>query len=497
MRAEPTAAQDRRKAVDLAGVALFALISITYFVQAIRLATHSPLWMDEVLALWTARMPDMASLWQALRGGSEFTPPLYDTMLHWLLTAGAESPLAIRLPSILAGYAAALAAGALLWRRAGLLPAAVGASAVLASGLLEYAVQARPYVFVVALLGWSIVVWDRLPDDRPAPAVRLALLSLLLGALVALHFYAVLFVGLVGLAEILCRLAEGRRPRLPVLGAIAVAGASILLWWPIMQAAAAFSGQDVLAPEYYGRPRWLMLPILYLVSGGWLVPVAVLGGFAMLVAKRATLIQPRLALLGGMLAGAPLLVFLFALLVSHSFSARYAIAMVLGLGLLAGWLLAQAGKPGRLPAMALLILMLLFPVGRDGGEIAKADRLQVLKLVVADRSSLPIVTGNGLRWFELAANLPPAQARRVHFLNAGAPASDPTNHHQVERWKAIDRTLAVTDAASFIRETPRFLLLVDPSGGADALPGWLRTRHCLPLLPADRPSLTEINPGAC
>ena len=176
------------EAVGAAAALLLAASVVAYLRHALSLAGSAPLWMDEVLAVWTARQPSLAAVWQALKQGSEFSPPAYDALLHALVAAGFTSPLAMRMPSILAGLAAAGAAFALVRRHASMAVAALAAATVLGGGLFAYAVQARPYACVVAAIAWAVVLWDGYPR-RARPDVRSATGILLLCSLaVALHF---------------------------------------------------------------------------------------------------------------------------------------------------------------------------------------------------------------------------------------------------------------------------------------------------------------------
>lgn len=483
---------------DLAIAGLFVAVSAAYFVQAINLAAAAPLWMDEVLALWTARSADLTAVLHALEGGSEFTPPLYDSFLYLVVKAGLSSPLMLRLSSVIAGYLAALAMGALVQPRAGWRLAALATALTLCSGLFEYAVQARPYIFVTALFGWVLVVWDRLPIEGTILPGKCLALAGMLTAMVALHFYAVLLVALLGFLEIVRLGGDRRLPRPPVIAAVAVGGMSILLWLPILKAASVFSRQDVFAPLYYARPRLSQLGLLYPWLARWpgLVTLAMLP--ALMLIRRIRIGDARLAAIAGILCVAPLFIFVFSWFVSHSFAPRYAICGVFGFALLMVWLIAQFEDRAPLLAGAILALLVAETIGRPGGELAKTDRLTMLAVVANAPGALPIVTGSGLRFFEMAANAPPSIARRLVYLDLPAVQSgDPTNRHQVERWKTIDSTLPVVEAGAFICATPRFLLLTDPSGGVDDLPEWLASHAAYSKPSRDRPALTLIEKVSC
>lgn len=473
--------------LDRAAVLLFALASAIYFVQAMVLAAHAPFWMDEILTLWTARLPDMAAVWTALVRGAEFTPPLYDWLIHGLYQMGVTSPLGLRLPSIIAIYIAALATGAIVRRHAGSAPAALAAGIILSSGLFGYAVQMRPYALVTAAFACALALYDR--PGRPS-IQRLAAMAALLALAIGLHFYALLLAAGLGLLELIRARTGGRAPCWRTLAAIAVAGASILAWLPILLAARAYSASDVLAPDYYARPIPFALIRTYAMLLGWLIVPLVALLAASIIMKRE---RSPLHLTAFTIAAAPIGVFAFALLVSHSYADRYALAGGIGVALLFA-ALAQQFSPRA--SVALLAMLIAATPWRAGGEIAKADRLDALAAVEAAPSALPIVTGSGLRFFELRENS--VAGPRIAFLDTRMPSGDPTNRNQISRWKAIDPSLKIEDAQAFLCAHPAFYLFAQPlDGGADELPAWLATRADFTSPPANHASLTLVRAHAC
>lgn len=488
----------RLSPTDLVASGLFILLSLVYFYQATSLARTAPLWLDEVLAVWTARMPTLPAVWYALKNGSEFTPPLYDSFLHLMIEAGASSPLALRVPSIIGGYSAALATGALVWRKAGPSLAALAAGMVLAGGLFQFAVQIRPYVFVAAAFGGALVLWDRLPQDGAVRWRKSLALTGLLITMVALHFYAVILAGLLGVLEVVLRALSGRLPRAMVAVAVGLACLSILLWWPILHAASVFSGQDVLAAQYYAKPEMLKLLSSYLLLAGVPGCIALIVSFILLLTRGRRLRGSYDLALALLLIAIPLLVFGFAFLITKSFSYRYVVGGTFGFALLMTWAGCQLGRHASLFAVAILSLLTVSLLGRDGGEITRPNRLFALSLIATAPGDLPIATGSGMRFMEALGNLPAPVTKRIVYLDLpGARSVDPTNRHQVERWKMIDKALPMVDAHEFVCETPRFLLLTEPIDGSDDMPRWLRGRASFVAPSADKPTLMTVKSLPC
>jgi len=316
----------------------------------------------------------------------------------------------------------------------------------------------------------------------------------LLALAIALHFYALLLAGGLALLELVRARAEGRAPAWRVLGAIALSGCSILLWSPILLAASAYSHGDIGAPDYYARPIFSGLVRTYaMLLGPLSIPLAGL----LIAAPFSPFDKSQLRVTALVIGAAPLGVFIFALLVSHSYADRYALAGGIGIALLVASLTQQLGKRVAAVSLAGIVLLILATPWRDAGEIGKGDRLEALATVASVRDSLPIVTGSGLRFFEISENSP--VGARVTFLDTPEVSSgDPTNAHQVLRWHAIDPGLKVENAIDFLCRTPVFHLFTQPDGGgADTLPSWLVGRADFTTPPGDRASLTLVRAHAC
>jgi hypothetical protein len=465
-------------------VALVGLLSASYFVAAIEAASVHPLWMDEVLSIWTARLPTVAAVWEALEKGAEFSPPLYLLLLQKIIQLGGSSALILRLPSIVAVYVVGIAAFTLMRRRYRIPIAALAMALCLTGGLYPFALQARPYACVAACLALVLVVWD-IPFDRSPSWRGAATMLVLLAIAIGMNFYAVLLAAAVGLMELVWT-ATHHRIRWLHVAAVALAILSILLWLPIMQHAAAFNHDDSAAPDYYARPLLirLVLAYIYLLVGHrliWLSPLILLflaaaGGTLVLLRRGATTglgALENLSIIVGVTCTTPLLVFLFSLMVTHTFNRRYAVVATLGLALLISRLVAKL--PWATAFACLFVTVAL------GVSLSPATTLglanppnRALALVARAPTNLPIVTGNGRRFFEIREDADAAVADRLVYLESppGDANPDPTNEHQVERWKLIAPELAIANIPVFVKSHPRFLLFSDHSA-VDLLPSLL------------------------
>lgn len=149
----------------LAPAAILAVAGVNHFVGL----GSSSLHIDEGLSWGAARLP----LGDVIEGvkATETSPPLHYLGLHEVIGRISESEIAMRLPSALAGLALVAAVIWLGWlavgRWAGL---AAGALAAVSPLVLEFAQQARAYVF--AMLACTIAACCVLEVERAAPQTR-------------------------------------------------------------------------------------------------------------------------------------------------------------------------------------------------------------------------------------------------------------------------------------------------------------------------------------
>jgi len=459
---------------DRLAYALMALATGLYAVTTVQAAIADPYWMDEVLAVWTARLPSVGAVWGALSKGAEFSPPLFHWLLHALVRIGLHGRLAMRAPSILAVYGVAWCAFVLVRRRRELGVAALAFTFVVSCGLVDYAVQARPYALVVLGFSLAVVVWHGF-ERRTRKGLAAAAIAGALALAVGLHFYAVVLAGTLGLVE-LAWSVKHRRLRWPVLAAIAAGGASILVWWPILQHVSAFNHGDTAAPYYYAHPTPTKLAAVYVgvmaghtaILASPLLLLMVTGVAAFVFSLRTRWRIGDLDLVGVGACLIPVVVYGFAVAISHTFNERYTIACALGLALVMARS-AAALPQARWVAPALGMILLVGSLSPLRTQ-PLADDLRA-DAVLAERAppGLPIVTGNGLRFLELSENTDPKTAARLVYLTAPdeRELSDPTNEHQVERWKTIDPRLAVGPAAAFFATHHTVLLFRDPDAAAE------------------------------
>ena len=459
----------------IAGGLLLVFVAL-YLFASLRVSATNPPWMDEVLAIWIARLASLAEIWRAITHGGDFLPPIYHLLLHGLISLFGDGMLAMRLPSLLAVLGCALGLFVLVRRRFALPFAALAATLTLGLALSGFAIQARPYALVTLCFTLALLAWDQ--AGNRVTAWRTCLIAASLSLAIALHFYAALLVGVVVGMEVLRTLAS-RRMRVPVWIALAVPVVSLAAWLPLMRQILRYNTGDTGAPQYYARPTLAALLRCYgdLMLGpndGLLIGFAFIMALAFLARhlvparwERAEIAvapeRPGTArdldydVITASAVALPLIVFAASFLVTKTFNERYAIAASLGVAMLYARLVARMPGGSWVACGLLATSCALWGVhALKAGHLSGNPDLMLLEKASGDQ---PIVVGEGQLYIQLEELAPDDLRRRLVFLTMpGAPSSDPTNAHQVERWAPLRPDLTVTTLDSFVASHSSFYL---------------------------------------
>jgi hypothetical protein len=427
-------------------------------------------WMDEVLAVATARLKRAGDVVAAIWAGAEFSPPGFDLLLHWCALAAPGAPMLARLPAGLAVAAAGLVVAACLWRPAGAAMALLGYALTLGGSLFYFAIQARPYGLLALCLAIALYLWLGWPAQRGAG--RACGLWAVAAASVSLHVYGVLVPGCIGTAELVYALAT-RRLRWSVWAALLLVLPVLAAWAPLYLHLASFNAADNRAAAYYAKPRpaafmialgYLLLPHVWrhgaIAAGGLVAAVvaAVAAGRAPRRAADETAWRWRAALLA--LTLLPFAGFALGALVTGSFAPRYiaGVALLPALGL--PYALRDL-KPAALIAAILVPLIAETAVAAALRQDWAAPSGELTLLAHAPATPAPIVIDQGQHYIELMETLPPAVAARCVFVTTspGIVRPDPTNENQVRRLARLLPGYHVQTAPAFLAAHPKFFVL--------------------------------------
>lgn len=228
---------------------------------ALRVASWSPMWLDEALTVSIARLPLFggaadgsatgATIFEALRHDGH--PPLYYVLLHGWMEIFGSSNLAIRSLSGLFGLLCLPLAFVIGRRRGGTLLGWIAVAVVsLSPFAVRYSDEARMYSLVMALVfvGWLLV--DDILRLRRATPLRLIALSVVTAMLLYTQYWGLWIAGAVGLLALwfAVRGADAAL-RTSARRLVLALGAALLLflpWLPTMLYQSAHTGTPWASP---------------------------------------------------------------------------------------------------------------------------------------------------------------------------------------------------------------------------------------------------------
>lgn len=486
-----------------------AVFVTCYLFSSLHVASTNPLWMDEILTVWAARLPSVSAIYSALLKGSEFSPPGLPVLLHFCGPVLSGSNLAFRIPSILS----ILLTGILLFvlsRRFLGDAGGILAGCLTLEVLSPFGLQARPYALVTFLFMAVLVLWDDLSRDNVshrAAAWRIPLIALLLSTAISIHFYAVLFVPCIALLELL-RACRTHKLRYSLWAAFLLAGASIFLWHPLMHALHQFSFQDVqTSQQFVARPTFQSLIEMYaylflgLKNSGGVVGIAGLIVLSVIAStalaglyqrlrkdKQRTIVQPlkvsqeRSHDLWTLVIGVllfPIIVFGFSVIVTKTLYLRYLIAGVIGASTLLAEVLRGSPHFSRVGVPSALLFAAALNMAWGVPSMEFTDQTQVY---TAMPGPYPIVLADSCLFFSFEESAPADFRSRMVYLTIpdDVPVIDAQCVDAIKRWKTINPALPVEDSAKFLHEHPRFYLLDEQT--IDHTPGrYLSALHRIDL----------------
>lgn len=488
-----TAETSRRPVLLLTGLFLFCFL-VSFFGETLK-----PLWMDEVLAVWIARLPAAHDVVSALHHGGEFSPPTYHLLLYALThLTGHESYRIFRLPSILATLVSGLCIFALIRRYFGLHAAGFGLAFALLGFWSNYALEIRPYALVVACFACAVLLWDGLDKYRQA-LWRVVLMSVCLAGAASLHFYAVLLVACVGMMEILWSYHH-RRLRLPVWIGLAAAGSSSLVWLPLIRTLSHYNAGDTASSGYYAHPvldhlldTYVLLSVIgkrqVLFSAATLCLITIAhvrnktrwpGGEALEPHSNVERTpSTNFYIIAFSTVAYPLMVYLFAVIVTKTYNIRYSLVAGLGFALLAAFSVSRI--PAFRPATASILMAACALAFVRPDPVGMYVNVREINTVLDHATKpYPIVINEGLEYFQLREDLPDKLSSRLVYVTApeGVVSPDPTNENQVKRWIPLRPDLKIMDAKTFLAQNPHFYVL-HTGETAGVLTNWLLEKGML------------------
>jgi hypothetical protein len=448
------------------------LFSASYFFTTIEGSRHIPTWTDEVFTLWMVRDVPTNQLAYGLSQGLETLPPTYYIFLKALGHVLGLHPLTLRLPSILAFYAAMVAVFLLLRKHFGEPVAAFAAAVPCLTAAGKAAVWGRPYAIMVACFALCALLWSDLDPVRPGWKRPAAIAGLLAIAICA-HFHSVFIVVTFGLME-LVRTVRTKKICWPCWAAFVAGGGTVFLFWPVIAPIYQTTHSATSSPGYYAKPQpaaflrimevdlinprttYLIWGLMLVCGVYWLIRSMVSGGgwSAQFREARGRTDDLALAALGSLLF--PFLMYAVGALFTGGFNGRYTYILVLGLSVVMAQFVSVLPRADWL-ALGLLVSVGICYYASIPHETAPDPRMQVLAAATAD---IPIVTSEASDYFELQENAPRELLPRVFY--SVMPVGVQNNDYDPERlaiaWKRF-RPMQVVVPEQFFAQHPHFYLL--------------------------------------
>lgn len=170
---------------------LLPLLVGLYFVMVLP-AARRPLWYDELFTYYVSMSRNLEEFWGRILH-VDLNPPLNYLFVRASIFLFGDSPLAVRLPSMLAFLAASLSVLVIVRRKAGNLFALTAMVLTWSFGFLRYATEARPYALILAFLSLAVLCWMSIRPDEPVSAAHWGLAGSIAGMLLS-HCFAAFFV---------------------------------------------------------------------------------------------------------------------------------------------------------------------------------------------------------------------------------------------------------------------------------------------------------------
>lgn len=469
---------------EIAPIGLGFLVVGIYLYAALTASAHTQLWLDEVLAVWVARLPSFADIVRAMWRGAEYSPPTYELILHHIfMSVGQSGALAARILSIYSVLGASIALMVISSKYMRLGPACLTMACLLNSSMFVFAIQSKQYALLCFITAMAFLIWDA--DFGGRRWLKTTLLWIALSLAVSLHFFGVLVIGAIAVAELL-QLLVARRFRGEVWVALTLSVAVVIAWVPYFLHLSHFNSADYVSPAFYGRPnlRQFEAALLTAFIGdrfrlGWL-PILAGALVALALQIWSGVTRPAspaaegrgkreptsFCIILAALAAIPVMGFGVSVVVTHAFSERYISSLALLPALLAGLVVDRSPRPNLLSAALILLICPVLATRAHGGFHEPATALTVIQALP---TSEKIVVGEAKLYIELMEAAPPeVRARLVYLRNKpGEILPDPTNEHLLLQNTRDHPGLVTLDQTNFTSAFPRFYVLARPSGSVD------------------------------
>jgi Dolichyl-phosphate-mannose-protein mannosyltransferase len=346
---------------------VIATLTATIVAVSIYKDLNQPFNCDELFTFYGCKASGLSELFGLLSsGGFDASPPLYDVAVWQMQRVISNDHLALRLPASLGFVVMCLCLYGMARRRC---PAPYAALALLTlpiTAAFQQATNARPYGLMLGFAGLALFCWQLTNGSRWRP-LALCGLAASLSAGVATHYYAILVLAPLGMAEAV-RTIESDRKRIDV--AVWVAFAFALAPLPVLRPLVA-GARNLAAGASWLPVRLSDLKQTYLAD---FAPLLLLLAIGSLLLPRLSLAPARpgsepapaftscsksdIALILGLIA-LPIIGFAVGVTVTKAYVPRYVVAHVAGVALLLAFVSNSLFRGRAVFGIMLALIMLL------------------------------------------------------------------------------------------------------------------------------------------
>jgi Dolichyl-phosphate-mannose-protein mannosyltransferase len=365
-------------------------------------AEVKPFWHDEMCTWILANLPKASGIWGALEFSGDGQPPLFYLIERGASRLAANEHLSYRLPSIVGFSFTIVLIFLFVRKRCGNGGAIICAAIPFLTLVYDlYAIEARPYALLVALIALALVCYQHAPDVR-----WMVLMGLSFALAQAVHYYAVFAVFPFVVAELTLSVKESKI-RIAVWLGLACTLISLALFFPLLWRQKLYYGD-----HFWALPTWSKAVGFYEWSLNYyahrdltdiVLSTLLLGVVVGLISRklRTRLLADPLFheyVLVVLLFGLPFVACAAAKLVHGALDDRYTLSAVLAYPLGAGYILRRSNR-----AVVILSAFLIFsaltirevdfwrsPRGRVGELISPATVVETL-VTAAGHPDLPVL----------------------------------------------------------------------------------------------------------
>ena len=457
-------------------IVLAALTAL--YVLIVSFGLRRPVWYDELLTFDIANAKTIPRMWEMIRK-LDFQPPLGYLFSRFSMKLIGQTPLGLRLPSMLAFYFASVVLFFYVRRKVGNAYAACALLLLWVGQAGPYATEARPYALLLLFFATLLISWDvaTTSEKRSVALWGVAFSSL---GMICAHVFAPLSL-LPFLAAESARFSRTHKPDYRLWAALLLPVAAMILYIPLISGYGTIS----FPPDF--QASWRKIPhFYYAIMSEISVALFLALCAALLVPQQKPTVklqtEPTVParreeiVLFACLLAIPIVLDLLLMRRHGAFWDRYAItteaAIYIGMAILLGSRL----RKNQLAGYAAAAVLLIFCIRVDVWRVSSVPQHQDALVLEGIRPDLPLVVGGGVTFFEMNHHERPKTLSRLYFLKNRAAALSYTNTNLFEdrgfpdhMYPGLPISGHVEAYSDFLREHREFLVL----GRYDAPEEWL------------------------